>query len=404
MTECRPTSAELFSFPAPEILPDPLVSPHVDLRDFPYMPMEVERLFGSEFHAQTSDAEWRAGVTLCLKSFHQVPAASLPDDDVALARLAELGRDVRSWRRVKSGALRGWVRCRDGRLYHRVVAEKALEAWIEKLGQRKSGGIANAKRWGGEFDLAALNQQLDEAARCLNSLNPNSRVFARRFVKEHLASTNPLKDQCATCPGESLGGIATGVPAGSQGKGRKNNPYSPLSGDFLPTEDEALKGQQPSASTSPTSPAGWPPDAFDQWWSIYPRKDAKKVARAAFDKVRKRGSISFADLMAKTTNLSNTPKGRNETAKLGQDFRPQPATFLNQERFNDPPEIWGAAKNTAQSDEDIRSPETFTEVEWSDRVKHFFLDRQWSRLWGPAPGEDGCQVPAHLLKTGEGPR
>src|SRR5947209_7876606 len=127
MIECRPTSAELLAFPAADILPDPLLPAHVDLRDFPYMPMEVERLFGSEFHAQSNDAEWRAGMTLWLKSFHQVPAASLPDDDVALARLAELGRNVRSWRRVKSGALRGWVRCRDGRLYHRVVAEKALE-------------------------------------------------------------------------------------------------------------------------------------------------------------------------------------------------------------------------------------------------------------------------------------
>ena len=67
------------------------------------MPMEVERLFGSQFHARVNDSEWRAGVTLWLKSFHQVPAASLPDDDVALARLAELGRDVRVWRRIEEG-------------------------------------------------------------------------------------------------------------------------------------------------------------------------------------------------------------------------------------------------------------------------------------------------------------
>jgi Protein of unknown function (DUF1376) len=397
MTESRPISAELLPFPAAEILPEPLVPAQVDLRDFPYMPMEVERLFGSEFHAQSNDAEWRAGVTLWLKSFHQVPAASMPDDDVTLARLAELGRDVRTWRRIKSGALRGWARCRDGRLYHRVVAEKALEAWIEKLGQRKSGGIANAKRWGGEFDLAALDQQLDEAVRRLILLNPNSRVFAKRIVKEHLASTNPLKDQNATCPGESPAGIAPGVPVGSQGKGRDNNPYSPLSGDVLPTA-HANEGQA-SAPTPPTTADGWPLDAFDQWWSIYPRKDAKKAANSAFDKLRKRGSISFADLMAKTAILSNTPKGRNEIAKSGQDLRPQPPTFLNQERFNDPPETWGAAQSTAQGDQDVRSPETFTEADWSDRVKHFHLDHEWSRLWGPPPDEDGCKVPAHLLPS-----
>ena len=38
--------------------------------------------------------------------------------------------------------------------------------------------------------------------------------------------------------------------------------------------------------------------------------------------------------------------------------------------------------------ENLHSPETFTDAEWSDRVKHFFLVGQWSRLWGPAPGEE----------------
>jgi uncharacterized protein DUF1376 len=394
MTKYRPTSAELLSFPTAG-LPEPFVPANVHLRDFPFMPMEVERLFGSEFHARANDSEWRAGVTLWLKSFHQVPAASLPDDDVALARLAELGRDVRAWRRIKRSALRGWVPCRDGRIYHRVVAEKALEAWIEKLGQRKSSGAGNTKRWGAEFDLSDLDQELDEAIRHLKLLNANSRVFAKRFVKEHIARTNPLKEQGAPYPT----GIAAGVPVGSQGKGSDNNPYSPLSGD-LPLEDETLKEEQPSTSTSPTSPDGWPPDAFDQWWPIYPRKDAKKTARAAFDKLRKRDRISFADLMAKTAILSNTPKGRNETAKSGQDVRPQPATFLNQERFNDPPETWGAAQNEVLSAEEIRRPETFTEAEWSDRVKHFHRDGQWSGLWGPSPGEAGCKVPAHLLNGG----
>lgn len=113
-------------------LPDPLLPADVDLRDFGFMPIDIMRLFDSEFHANASDAEWRAGVTLWLKSYHQVPAASLPSDDIALARLAELGRDVKTWRKIKAGALRGWIECSDGRLYHAVVAEKAVQGWNAK--------------------------------------------------------------------------------------------------------------------------------------------------------------------------------------------------------------------------------------------------------------------------------
>ena len=301
MTKHLPAPAELLAFPSALALPEPLVPANVDLRDFAFMPIEVERLFGSEFHVRASDFEWRAGVTLWLKSFHQVPAASLPDDDVALARLAELGRDVRTWRRIRRKALRGWVRCRDGRIYHRVVAEKALEAWIEKLAQRKSGGIANAKRWGAEFDLAALDRELDDAVRRLNLLNASSRVFARRFVKEHIARTNILKERGATLPGE----IAAAVPMGSQVKGREN-PYSPLSAD-IPLENGTLKNQ-PSSKLA-IYPDDWPSDGFDRWWSIYPRKDAKRVARDAFDKLRNSGKYFVRRADGEDGDFERHPEG-----------------------------------------------------------------------------------------------
>ena len=86
---------------------EPLVPSEVDLRDFGFYPLDINRLFGSEFHAVTDDAAWRAGLTLWLKSYHQVPAGSIPDDDVALARLAELGRDTRTWKKLRKDALHG---------------------------------------------------------------------------------------------------------------------------------------------------------------------------------------------------------------------------------------------------------------------------------------------------------
>jgi hypothetical protein len=117
-------------------LMDPLVPAEVDLRNFTYMPLDVVRLRDSDL-AGVEDAEvFRAAVMAWCAAWHQVPAASLPDDDAILARLTGYGRDLATWRRVREGgALRGFVRCSDGRLYHRVVAEKALEAWEKKARQ-----------------------------------------------------------------------------------------------------------------------------------------------------------------------------------------------------------------------------------------------------------------------------
>ena len=123
-------------------LPPPLVTPDVDLRDFSYTPVFRSRLFGSSFHAHTSDAGWRAGVTLWLKSWDQTPAGSLPDNDVELCRLAELGRDLTSWAAVKDEAMWGWSAHSDGRLYHKIVAEGVNKAWQEKVAQRNRTAAA----------------------------------------------------------------------------------------------------------------------------------------------------------------------------------------------------------------------------------------------------------------------
>lgn len=135
-------------------LPQPMTQPGADLRDFPHTPMFRSRLFGSSFHARASDSEWRAGVTLWLKSWDQVPAGSLPDDDIELCRLAELARDIKTWKKVKDGAMRGWVLCADGRLYHRVVAEGVNNAVEHKVKQRLKTAKAR---------IAALEKHLREA-------------------------------------------------------------------------------------------------------------------------------------------------------------------------------------------------------------------------------------------------
>ena len=154
-----------------------LVPSDVDLTDFAFMPFEFGRLFNSETWILSNDAEKVAAITLWGKSWDEVPAGSLPDDDRMLAHLSGAGP---RWKKLKPMALRGWVKADDSRLYHPVVCEKALEAWYEKLAQRLSSGAGNAKRWGIEFDPSDINAQIIETRKFLSALNPQSRVLSRR--------------------------------------------------------------------------------------------------------------------------------------------------------------------------------------------------------------------------------
>jgi hypothetical protein len=115
-----------------EQLPAPLVPAEVDLTDFVFMPLDVRRLRDSRFTATVDGEAFKVGLLLWCASWHQRPAASLPDDDTELAQLAGFGRVVREWRKVREDALYGWVPCNDGRLYHPTIAEKALESWRSK--------------------------------------------------------------------------------------------------------------------------------------------------------------------------------------------------------------------------------------------------------------------------------
>lgn len=116
--------------------PAPLVPIECDLRDFKYMQLDVLRLRDSGLVALGAEA-FRAAVLSWCVAWHQMPAGSLPDDDIALCRLLGYGRDLKGWRRIRaSGGLHGYIKCSDGRLYHPVVAEKVVLAWKQKIAQR----------------------------------------------------------------------------------------------------------------------------------------------------------------------------------------------------------------------------------------------------------------------------
>jgi len=165
------------------------------------MPLDVARLLTSETWIEAADDPKLGHALICLwcESWHQVPAASLPDNPRVIARLAMC--DGPEWERIGARALEGWTLCSDGRWYHPVVAEKAIEAWIEKLTQRKSSAAGNARRWGAEVDAASVDQGLEAARAMLAALNPDSRTLRKRIPRQSLPHP---------------GGTPDRVPSGSQ--------------------------------------------------------------------------------------------------------------------------------------------------------------------------------------------
>lgn len=111
---------------------NPIIPNNIDLRNFEFMPLDVVRLRDSDFAALVNAEAFRAGILLMSASWHQVPAGSLPDDDRILSNLAGFGRVVKEWKKYKDEALHGWILCSDGRYYHPVICEKAMESWNSK--------------------------------------------------------------------------------------------------------------------------------------------------------------------------------------------------------------------------------------------------------------------------------
>jgi len=100
------------------------------------MPLFGGHLYGSDFNAVATDAEFRAALALYWAAWLQVPAGSLPNNEKALCMHAGLGRDIEAWQALRDGALHGFIECSDGRLYHPFLCEQAAIAWEQRVASR----------------------------------------------------------------------------------------------------------------------------------------------------------------------------------------------------------------------------------------------------------------------------
>ncbi|PVX84330.1 DUF1376 domain-containing protein [Paraburkholderia unamae] len=205
-----------------DTLPNPLTPADCDLRDFPFMPLDVVRLRDSDLAIQVSGEEFRAAVLLWCAAWHQVPCGSLPDDDRTLSQLAGFGRVLTEWQKCRDGALRGWLKCSDGRIYHPVVAEKARDGWIAKLKQRFKTECARIKKHCQRHQVPYVEPDFDDwmAAGC-----PQGQPLS-------VPKTPPL---CLEDKDKLSQGQGGGVP-------EDNPPMSPTGSGVVPREIDS-KGQ-----------------------------------------------------------------------------------------------------------------------------------------------------------------
>lgn len=149
-------------------LPAPLVGPEVDLSGFSAFMLDVDRLLSSETVMRGTVEEIGAAFLLWSYSWKQTPPASLPNDNRALASYSRSGR---RWAKVREVALRGFILCADGRLYHKTMSAEALAAWERRTKYRERARKGAAGKWKSQQDQGAddassnAEAMLDDAKR-----------------------------------------------------------------------------------------------------------------------------------------------------------------------------------------------------------------------------------------------
>jgi hypothetical protein len=313
----------------------PLVPDEVDLTDYKFMPLEVARLLQSEWWIVACAEDPRraiAAVNLWARSWHQRPAASLPDNDVVLSTMAMVPLAV--WREIRDAVMEAWVLCSDGRWYHPVVAEKAVEAWHKKRDyaerseqfgetQRARAKKGWKKRRGNAgSDAGAMP---DECRGSAGAMPDECRGSAGAMPDECRGSAGAMPDECrgnaGAMPNESP------LNANEIERDSKSKRDSNSKGNFVPKEEELLS---PAGAVDVTKSAlkgeGYTQE-FEVWWSIYPRKDSKRTAFLAFQRAKTRVPVD------RITDGARAYAARRK----GEDpqFTKLPTTWLNGDCWND---------------------------------------------------------------------
>lgn len=178
---------------------------------------------------------------------------------------------------------------------------------------------------------ADVTLHLDEMERrgmiCRYSVAGVAYLHVVNFLK-HQRINRPSLSKHPACSGDVHGGLSESsvrthapIPDDSpQEQGTGNREVEQGTG-----KDASVR--RPSAEADPL---------FDEFWSTYPRREAKGAARKAWDKATTRAAT--ADILAGATRYRDQP-GRDPR------YTAHPATWLNADRWSDEPQPVNASAN-----------------------------------------------------------
>lgn len=160
-----------------------------------------------------------------------------------------------------------------------------------------------------------------------------------------------------------------------------NPPDSAETAETLPPETKV--SPTPPSKTQTLSPPSPPkggssptisvakPKGFARFWEVYPRREAKRTAEAAFAKALKRvqGADPVGVILAGVERAGRSRQWR-------EGFVPHATTWLNRDGWEDETE--------ARPPPDIPA-EPVTDAERQRRLRHFRDTGEWRGAWGARP-------------------
>lgn len=267
MTEAMPRS--------PEECPPPPVPSDCDLRGFGYMSFTIDplRMSRTWLMARATHEISYYLINLVMACWHQVPASSLPDDDLVLANQARCA--PKRWEKVRNQVLQDWTLCNDGRLYHPAVAEHAARAWETRCERREKLAVARRakedKRTKAQTERESMPPETQAPQPGSAQLQPAAAPAEPEIIRPD--TVDVLSERAPFSPPSNPRRPVTASMTDLRGKGEREN----------------RERRKRRSLRSPRAGGCEHDPLFEQFMERYPCDEAPRAARREWDAALERG-------------------------------------------------------------------------------------------------------------------